>query len=105
MSERESGDRQRHAAQARWLWKTPGLTWLVLLVLFACSLASAYVPLGAGNLAINLLIAAVMIALLVTFLMDLKNARAIVRVVAAAGLFWTILMFALTFNDYLSRSY
>jgi caa(3)-type oxidase subunit IV len=46
-----------------------------------------------------------MIALLVTFLMDLKNARAIIRIVAAAGLFWAILMFALTFNDYLSRSY
>ncbi|MGO9949276.1 MAG: Caa(3)-type oxidase subunit IV [Steroidobacteraceae bacterium] len=87
------------------LWKGPGLIWLVLIVLFAVSLGSAYLPLGTGNVAINLLIAAVMIALLVTFLMDLRNSKALIRIVAAAGLFWTILMFALTFNDYLSRYY
>jgi hypothetical protein len=27
------------------------------------------------------------------------------RIVAAAGLFWVVLMFALTFSDYLSRHY
>ncbi len=69
------------------------------------SLGSAYLPMGRANLAVNLLFAVIMIGLLATFLMDLKNARTIIRIVAAAGLFWTILMFALTFNDYLSRSY
>ncbi len=64
-----------------------------------------YLPLGTGNIAINLLIAAAMIALLVVFLMDLRNAKAVLRLVAAAGLFRTIMMFALTFNDYLSRHY
>ena len=68
------------------LWKGPGLVWLVLIVLFAVSLGSAYLPLGTGNVAVNLLIAAVMIALLVTFLMDLKNSKALIRIVAAAGL-------------------
>ena len=105
MNQNETGNRQRNSALAWRLWKGPGLIWLALLVLFAVSLGSAYVPLGTGNLAINLLIAAIMIALLVTFLMDLRNARTMIRIVAAAGLFWTILMFALTFNDYLSRSY
>jgi caa(3)-type oxidase subunit IV len=47
----------------------------------------------------------IMIVVLVTFLMDLKGATALIRVVAAAGLLWLILMFALTFNDYLSRYY
>ena len=37
--------------------------------------------------------------------MDLRNAKPLIRIVAAAGLFWTIFMFALTFNDYLSRHY
>jgi cytochrome c oxidase subunit IV len=105
MSQNEIDDRQRNSALAWRLCKGPGLTWLALVALFAVSLGSAYVPLGAGNLAINLLIAAIIIGLLVTFLMDLKNARTIIRVVAAAGLFWTIFMFALTFNDYLSRTY
>jgi caa(3)-type oxidase subunit IV len=58
-----------------------------------------------GNVAANLVIAAAMIGVLVTFLMDLRNATALVRIVACAGLFWTGLMFALTFNDYLSRHY
>ncbi|MBO0716712.1 MAG: Caa(3)-type oxidase subunit IV [Rhizobiales bacterium] len=88
-----------------WLWQVPALVWLVLLVLFGASFASAYLPLGAGNIAVNLLIAAIMIAFLVIFLMDLKGATALIRVVAAAGLLWLTLMFALTFSDYLSRYY
>ena len=95
----------RNSARAWRLWKGPGLTWLALVALFAVSLGSAYLPMGGANLAVNLLFAVIMIGLLATFLMDLKNARTIIRIVAAAGLFWTILMFALTFNDYLSRSY
>jgi caa(3)-type oxidase subunit IV len=105
MSQNETGQQSRDSALAWRLWKGPGLTWLALVALFAASLGSAYVPLGAGNVATNLLIAAVMVALLVTFLMDLKSAKTIIRIVAAAGLFWTILMFTLTFNDYLSRHY
>jgi hypothetical protein len=37
--------------------------------------------------------------------MDLRNATMLTRIVAAAGLFWVVLMFALTFSDYLSRHY
>jgi cytochrome c oxidase subunit 4 len=70
-----------------------------------CVMVSAYVPLGNGNIALNLLIAAVMIVLLVIFLMDLRSAKALIRIVALAGLLWLILMFTLTFNDYLSRYY
>lgn len=69
------------------------------------SLGSAYLPLGSGNIVVNLLIAAIMIGILMTFLMDLKNSSALIRVVASAGLFWAVLMFVLTFNDYLSRHY
>lgn len=97
--------RQDDGARDRWLWKGPGLVWLALIVLFAASLGSAYLPLGAGNVMLNLLIAVVMLGLLATFLMDLLNASMLIRIVAAAGLFWTIFMFALTFNDYLSRHY
>jgi cytochrome c oxidase subunit 4 len=90
---------------AWYLWKGPGLILLALIALIFTSLASAYLPLGAGNLALNLLIAAAMIALLAMFLMDLRNARALIRIVAAAGLFWAGLMYVLVFNDYLSRYY
>jgi cytochrome c oxidase subunit IV len=90
---------------ARRLWIGPAAAWLALLVLFAASLGTAYVPFGAGNVAINLLIAAVMLVVLAIFLMDLQNSTILTRVVATAGLFWIVLMFSLTFSDYLSRSY
>jgi caa(3)-type oxidase subunit IV len=89
----------------RRLWAGPALVWVALLVLFAASLGSAYVPMGAGNVAVNLAIAVVMLGLLAVFLMDLLNARTLIRTVAVAGLFWTIFMFSLTFTDYLSRFY
>lgn len=86
------------------LWRGPALAWGVLILLFLLNLGSAYVPLGAGNVALNLLIAAVMAIVLAVFLMDLRNSKVLIRVVALTGLFWTIFMFALTFSDYLSRS-
>jgi cytochrome c oxidase subunit IV len=98
-------DDRDNARRAWWLWQSPTLVWLVLLILFGASLGSAYLPLGTGNLTVNLVIAATMIVVLVVFLMDLKGATALIRVAAAAGLLWLILMFALTFNDYLSRYY
>jgi cytochrome c oxidase subunit IV len=84
-------------------WVGPALAWGALILLFLLSLGSAYVPLGAGNVVLNLLIAAVMAIVLAIFLMDLKHSRMLIRVVAVTGLFWTLIMFALTFSDYLSR--
>jgi len=85
------------------LWRGPVLTWVVLVFLAAISFGSAYLPLGAGNLTVNLVIAAVMAIVLAVFLMDLRNAKTLIRIVAVTGLFWTIFMFTLTFSDYLSR--
>jgi caa(3)-type oxidase subunit IV len=96
---------RNHSQRSWWLWRGPALVWLVLLASLATSIGLAYLPLGNGNIEANLLIAAVMIALLFIFLMDLKSAKALLRVVAASGLLWLILMFTLTFSDYLSRYY
>jgi caa(3)-type oxidase subunit IV len=87
------------------IWKGPGLVWLALMACFLASLGWAYLPLRDGSLTGSLLIAALMITLLAAFLMDLRNARALIRIVAAAGLFWSMIMFVLTFTDYLSRHY
>jgi cytochrome c oxidase subunit IV len=87
------------------LWVEPAIVWLVLIVLFALSLGSAYLPLGNFNVALNLIIAAIMIVLLLAFLMDLRHSGILLRLFAGAGFLWTIFMFALTFTDYLSRHY
>lgn len=81
----------------------PATVWLILLVLLAASCGSAFFPLGSYNAALNLAIAALMLFLLAIFLMNLKEASALTRLVATAGLFWVIFLFALTFTDYLSR--
>jgi cytochrome c oxidase subunit 4 len=90
---------------SRRLWISPLAAWVVLVVLFAANLGSAYLPLGTADLAVNLGIAAAMIAVLAAFLMDLRNSTVLIRLIAAAGGLWIIIMFALTFTDYLSRSY
>ena len=86
------------------LAKGPLAVWAVLLALLAISAASAYVPLGPFNAALNLAVAAVMVFLLAAFLMNLRWSSALVRIIAASGLFWLIFMFVLTFTDYLSRT-
>jgi cytochrome c oxidase subunit IV len=92
-------------SDSRRLWIGPLAAWLTLIILFAATLGSAYVPLGNGNLGINLGTAAATIAVLATFLMDLRNSTVLVRIIAAAGGLWIIIMFSLIFADYLSRSY
>lgn len=89
----------------RRLWKEPVAVWLGLLILLAASTASAYAPLGALNTALNLLIGAAMVVLLVIVLMDLRRSSVLVHLLAGAGLFWTIFMFALTWVDYATRHY
>jgi cytochrome c oxidase subunit 4 len=89
----------------RRLWIGPLEAWGVLVILFAATLGSAYLPLGTGNVAINLAIGAAMVAVLATFLMDLRYSTALIRIIAAAGGLWIIIMFSLIFVDYLSRSY
>jgi caa(3)-type oxidase subunit IV len=95
-------DREQNIAA---LWKGPAIAWLVLLLLFALSLGSAYLPLDTNNVAVSLALAVLMLVILTTFLMDLQNATTLLRLIAGTGLFWTAIMFALTFCDYFSRHY
>jgi cytochrome c oxidase subunit IV len=93
------------SAASRRLWAGPTAVWLALLILLAVNCASAYLPFGALNITVNLLIAGVMVFLLAAYLMNLRRSPALMRLLAGAGLFWTIFMFVLTFTDYLSRNY
>ena len=81
----------------------PLLVWVILLIMLAASAGSAFLPLGSLNPTLNLLIAAGMLLVLAAFLMELKDASALLRLIAAAGLFWVVFLFALTFTDYFSR--
>lgn len=101
-----TGSQREREPDSSWhIWKGPGLVWLALIALLIASLVWAYRALIPGHFTVNLVLAGVMLALLATFLMDLRNAKALIRIVASAGLFWLVIMFVLVFTDYMSRHY
>ncbi|HET7596988.1 MAG TPA: cytochrome C oxidase subunit IV family protein [Burkholderiales bacterium] len=78
-------------------------TWIALMALLALTTASAFIPLGAWNSVINLVIAAVKALLVALFFMQLRRASGLTRLVAAVGLFMLALLFGLSGGDYLTR--
>jgi cytochrome c oxidase subunit 4 len=89
----------------RRLWKEPVIVWLCLLGLLVISIGTAYLPLGAVNVALNLIVAAAMVGVLMAYLMDLRHSNNLIQLLAFAGIFWSLSLFALTFADYLTRHY
>jgi cytochrome c oxidase subunit IV len=87
----------------RQLWIRNGSILLVELVLLAISITAAYIPMNNYNSAVNLTIAGIMAVIGLLFFMDLIHDTALLRLAAAAGFFWLIIMFPLTFADYFTR--
>ena len=85
------------------LWRTPLLAWAGLTALLAATCALAYVPLGWGNLAVSLLIAALKAALVGLVFMRLFRGTPLDRLAALVGPIWVFVMFLLLEADYLTR--
>ncbi len=81
----------------------PVMVWLALMALLAVTVVAAYIPLGLGNGAISMSVAAIKVALIMLFFMKLRSSSALLRLTSMAGLFWLIFMFTLTASDYLTR--
>lgn len=77
--------------------------WLGLLGLLSLTTGLAFVPLGSFNLGIALAIGIAKALLVLWFFMELKSSGGLVRVFAAAGFFWLLILFTLTAADYLNR--
>lgn len=77
--------------------------WAALLALVLSSLALAYVPLGAGNLAVGLGIALAKGALVAALYMELARETAAVRIAAAVALATWLLLAGLGSVDYATR--
>jgi cytochrome c oxidase subunit 4 len=77
--------------------------WLALKLLLAATVEAADLPLGRLRIAMSLAIAAVQVGLIVVFFMNLRTSGPLLRLTAPAGVFWLILMFLLTFSDYVVR--
>ena len=74
-----------------------------LLALLAISALTVLLPPAPWKTAVGLAIAGVKIALIGVFFMRLNRSKGLVRVFAAAGLFWLAIMATLGSADYLTR--
>ena len=83
--------------------RTYVLVWLALIGLLAVTLASAYVPLGWANSAINLAIAVAKALLVAFFFMHLRSAHYMLRIAATAGFFWLAILIGLSLTDFAIR--
>ncbi len=79
------------------------LVWLALLLLLLAAVAGTRLPLGGFNLVLNLAIATVMALLVLVFFMELRDSGSLIRIAAAAGFFWLLLLISLSLSDYLTR--
>lgn len=79
------------------------LTWLSLLMLLLLTLGTAYIPLGAVNVALNLGISVLKTLLVMIVFMHLAASPPLIRLAAGAGFFWLSLLLALSLSDYLTR--
>jgi len=79
------------------------LTWLALLACVAATLGFAYVPAGAFNTVVALLISTAKTAMVLVWFIKLPQSPHLTWAAAATGLFWLAILFALTGTDYLTR--
>jgi cytochrome c oxidase subunit 4 len=79
-------------------------TWLALMLLFALTLGSSFIPLGGFNTAVNVAIAVAKAALVAIIFMKLRMSSALVRLAAVAGVAWLMILIGLSLTDVLSRS-
>ncbi len=78
---------------------------LALIAMTATTVIVAEIDLGALNVVMALSIAIVKALLVVLFFMHVKDSSRLIQLFVVAGFFWMAIMFGLTFNDYLTRSW
>jgi cytochrome c oxidase subunit 4 len=74
-----------------------------LMVLLVLTLVAAMFDLGEFNTIIAMTIAVAKAVLVVLFFMHLRWSTPLVRTFAVAAIFWLIILFTLTLDDYFSR--
>ena len=76
-----------------------------LLILTAMTTAAAFHDLGPMNNVVALGIAALKATLVVLFFMHVRYGTRLIPLVVAAGLFWLVILIALSLTDYLTRGW
>ena len=89
-----------HVAPAKTYWRAAA----ILAVLLGLSLTTAIVDFGGYALPVALVIAAVKVTIVATFFMHLRWSAPLTRMFAAGGLFWLVIILALTLFECVTRS-
>lgn len=79
------------------------LVYLSLIILLGLTTASAYLHLGVFNGVLNIIIAVIKAALIITFFMHVRFARKPTLIFVFAGFVWLSLLVGITMSDYLTR--
>lgn len=87
----------------RTLARRPLLALIGLTVLLIATTGFAFVPMGAMNLVVSLLIAGLKVAIIIFVFMELLKGSGVQILAACVGAFWLTFLFLLAFSDYLSR--
>ena len=83
--------------------KTYFKVWSALLILLGLTVGVAYIQLGPLNTLAALTIAVVKAVIIALYFMHLRFSPRVTWVFAGAGFFWLLIMFTLSFGDYLTR--
>ncbi|MBI3942989.1 MAG: cytochrome C oxidase subunit IV family protein [Chloroflexi bacterium] len=81
------------------------LTWISLLILLAITVGAASVDLGGLNTPVALGIAIIKAVLIILFFMHVHYSKGLLRIFAAAGFFWLLILIVLTMSDFASRGW
>jgi cytochrome c oxidase subunit IV len=90
-------------AQAREVLWAPLAVWAALMALLALTILYAYWPAVPLKTEVALAVGAAKAFLIAVFFMQLRQAAALVRLAAAAGLVWLTFLYLFASADYLTR--
>jgi cytochrome c oxidase subunit 4 len=83
--------------------RTYSFVWLWLVVLLLATLGFSQIDLKAFNLPLALSISFAKMLLIVLFFMHARYSKALIWVIAGAGVAWLLIFIDLTLSDYLTR--
>ena len=76
-----------------------------LMVLTGVTVAVAYIDLGVLNTVAAIVIACFKAMIVVLYFMHVKYSTRLIKLTVVAGLYWMIILLALTMSDYLTRGW
>lgn len=79
--------------------------WFILTLLMLINFGLSHFDIGVAGTAASMIIAFTQMLLVMYFFMRLGQSTKLIRLFAAAGFFWLLILFVLVFSDYMTRQW